>query len=401
MNKIYVDDRNIKMVQIPKNIYWNNDSKQFQKQSDDDMQEEIPADEWTAGLIRRAADSVSPSIKWEEDYPNNHESGKLPILDLQVWIEEEPGGSKVKFQFYRKPMSPNLMILYNSAMPWNIKRATLTAEVMRILKNTSVDLSWETKATMLTDMARRMKLSGYPHAARATIITQGVYAFHKKILSGSIINKPFTMEKLKRGKLKKSQKSNWYKPMPNRLRSNSNSDTVNKFTTVMFVPATPNSRLKKELEELEAMNNQGRNRRVRIEETPGPTILSQIRSNSHQPPDPCSHPDCLYCRTYNKEEDGTRVSCRKAGACYTIKCMTCEAQLGLKTEYIGETGRALTVRAQDHCRDNKKKTQTSVIHQHALSYHGGAEVQIKFLHNSFHRTPLHRQITESVYGNQR
>ena len=44
----------------------------------------IPADSRTARLIRTVANTITPMILMGEDYPTNHPSGRLPILDCEV-----------------------------------------------------------------------------------------------------------------------------------------------------------------------------------------------------------------------------------------------------------------------------------------------------------------------------
>ena len=39
--------------------------------------------------IRKLSNSLLPFIKFKEDVPANHESKKIPVLDFQVWAEEE------------------------------------------------------------------------------------------------------------------------------------------------------------------------------------------------------------------------------------------------------------------------------------------------------------------------
>ena len=46
----------------------------------------LPADFRTARLLREIANTVIPMVKIKEDVPTNHPSGKVPILDLEVWV---------------------------------------------------------------------------------------------------------------------------------------------------------------------------------------------------------------------------------------------------------------------------------------------------------------------------
>ena len=49
-------------------------------------------------LIQKIGNSFHPSIELEADYLSRHEDGKLPILDLKVWVEmrrKQSGGKEV------------------------------------------------------------------------------------------------------------------------------------------------------------------------------------------------------------------------------------------------------------------------------------------------------------------
>ena len=37
-------------------------------------------------LIKQIGKNIHPSIQLEVDYPSKQQNGKLPILDLKVWI---------------------------------------------------------------------------------------------------------------------------------------------------------------------------------------------------------------------------------------------------------------------------------------------------------------------------
>ena len=107
------------------------------------------------------ADSIHLMIQLEEDHCHNHQDQKLPILDLKVWVveveEREEKRAKLRWQYYRKPMSNWLLIPANSALALSIKRTSLAQYGLRILRNTSLELSWNMKAEMLSEFSERMR----------------------------------------------------------------------------------------------------------------------------------------------------------------------------------------------------------------------------------------------------
>ena len=63
--------------------------------------------------------------------------GVLPTLDLSKWVRHD---NKTMYMFYSKPMASNMVLQSRSAMPENMKIATLNQEVIRRMVNTSEDL---------------------------------------------------------------------------------------------------------------------------------------------------------------------------------------------------------------------------------------------------------------------
>ena len=158
--KRYVDDGNIKGCAVSPGLCWDAASRtvvQYCSTEDDNRS----VDQRTAELVRKIANSVTPMLKWTCDYPSAHLSGKMPVLDIQTWVIETECGTVTKYEFYRKPMSNPVSIPAESALANGVKLATHRQEVLRILRNTSVDTPWFVKANHLTDFSWRMKVSGY------------------------------------------------------------------------------------------------------------------------------------------------------------------------------------------------------------------------------------------------
>ena len=63
--------------------------------------------------------------------------GKLPSLDTKIWVQD---GWKILFEFFEKTMASNLMVEAGSALSKDVKMATLSEEITRRLRNTSLDL---------------------------------------------------------------------------------------------------------------------------------------------------------------------------------------------------------------------------------------------------------------------
>ena len=55
--------------------------------------------------------------------------GKLPTLDVKIWIDEKT--NRVMFSFFEKPMVARTVLMKRSAMPENTRMATLNQEMIR------------------------------------------------------------------------------------------------------------------------------------------------------------------------------------------------------------------------------------------------------------------------------
>ena len=99
-------------------------------------------------------------------FPNK----KLPLLNSQVWIENTPdNGPQIRFEHYEKPMASDLEIQKESAMPDQIKRATLVQGGLTRLLNTSIKLGEEKQQEILSLYMKKLQTSGYDENYRLEI----------------------------------------------------------------------------------------------------------------------------------------------------------------------------------------------------------------------------------------
>ena len=96
MYKRYVDDTNL-IIKVKVH------EEQDTTTTDNRMREE-------ANNIKELADSVMPkTIMMEVDLPSNHGGGKMPILDLECWVNKD--NNVEKHQFFRKLMTTTKVIM--------------------------------------------------------------------------------------------------------------------------------------------------------------------------------------------------------------------------------------------------------------------------------------------------
>ena len=121
----------------------------------------IPADRRTMAVIKSIGNDIHPSIQLEVDCPSNYDDGKLPILDLKVWVENINGRNRILHEFYSKDIASKAVIHARSALSWKQKRTVLTQEILRVMLNCSEEISWEVIVQHINVMVLRMQFSKY------------------------------------------------------------------------------------------------------------------------------------------------------------------------------------------------------------------------------------------------
>ena len=103
-----------------------------------------------------------------EDFPTNHPTGRLPILDLEFWMEN----NHIRHQFYRKPMASRKLIQARSAFSTGKKQAILLEDGLRRLRNCSPELDWSVKMGFLNKFSSDLRYSGHRASFRRTILNR-------------------------------------------------------------------------------------------------------------------------------------------------------------------------------------------------------------------------------------
>ena len=142
MNKRYVDDINLAVQATPPGLRYKN-GQTYVDESSVTEDGRVGSDERTMAFIKRVGNDIHPSIQLEVDYPSKHQDGKLPILDLKVWVESRETKtegqvgkvSAIMYEFHSKCMTSKAVINARSALTWSTKRTVLTQEVLRVLMN--------------------------------------------------------------------------------------------------------------------------------------------------------------------------------------------------------------------------------------------------------------------------
>ena len=75
----------------------------------------------TAKVICNVASMLEGDISMTYDSPSQNSDGKMPVLDLKVWMDEN---FIVKFKFFEKSMASRVTIMKDSALTWTSKKTS-------------------------------------------------------------------------------------------------------------------------------------------------------------------------------------------------------------------------------------------------------------------------------------
>ena len=167
MYKVYVDDENQVWRLMEPGMRWNGSRLEWREDWEEEDQER--GEEGEVRMMRevqKLANSVETDIQLTVDTPSQNKDGKLPVLDLKMWIETrrtEHGQDvqEIMYQFYEKEMVAPRVINKKSALPDRVKHTTLTQEVIRKMRNTSKGIRDKMKSDQMSKFAMKLMLYGY------------------------------------------------------------------------------------------------------------------------------------------------------------------------------------------------------------------------------------------------
>ena len=329
----------------------------LRKRGRDDGSEEVgPQDKLNMDFVQRVANEILECIQVTTDYPTKNQTGKMPILDLRVWMANlfdrvtHEVNVTVMHEHYSKDVSSKAVIDARSAVPWKVKRTILTQEVIRVLRNCSRNLPWKEVCGHVEEYSKRMQFSGYPERFREEVVKSALDAYDRMMDKDQQGEEPMyrtrDWKKVERAKARRKKKSEWFKGAEGRNES------------VIFVPATPGSELKKRY--METIKKAGV--RVAVAEVPGCSVKSKVQKSDPFRSRECGDADkCMVCGN-----GGRGGRCRRTGVTYEVRCKRCNER------YIGETARNAFTRGREHMNGIIKKSKDSVFHLHNIEKHNGS-----------------------------
>ena len=325
--------------------------------------------------MKKLGDDIHPSIKLTFDCPSKNQDRKLPILDVKMWVEKEQNGkSTIMHEFYQKDMSSKHVVHSRSGMSTQQKRTILTQEALRILQRCSENLNEKITKEHLSEFSRKMQFSGYEQKFREEVLRSALTAYERMREKDEKGEKPIYRDRQwkrkERKQEKREKKRTWHKKDGSE--------------TVVFIPATPNSELKKQYEKVIKDSKVN----MKVIEKRGHTLQNMLQKSRPTLKRKCKEEDeCLVC------ESGGKGDCKKENVTYEISCNKC------KKVYIGETCKNAYTRGKQHKNQLQTQDKDSVLYRHNQQDHHQEETTtttFKMNVLQSHRSALCRQITEAV-----
>ena len=275
----YIDDLNMALSCLPPGMRFS-DNKLVLVPELAQTDQTISDDVRTARLMKEIANSIMPSmIVMEEDSPSLHTNGRLPVLDMEFWVE-----------FYKKPMATRKVTMARSALATLQKRKILVEEASRRLSNYSPDLPWSVKVHSLNLLCIDMHDCEHSERFRTTVISRAVGKYQKNLANHNNGVKVMFRTKEEREEYTKSNggrknKATWFR---------GGKDAV---TTTTTVPTTPGGQLAEQMvSALASCPGPGRCR-TKVLEGGGTSVKRNLVSSNPFPRQSCCRPDCLLYNT--------------------------------------------------------------------------------------------------------
>ena len=287
----------------------------------------------------------------------------------------------VLHEYYYKEVATRAVVNVRSAVPTQTKRIILTQEVLRILRNCSRRLPWSTVCDHIQSFSARMQFSGHNQRMRVQVVRAAVATYKRQVQrdrDGEVpLYRPRGWKKGERVQKKRSRRRGWF-----RGKRGQNE-------TVVFVPATPGSELKRKYQHV--IRNSGIH--IAVTEVPGLSLKRRIQRSDPFKSDVCNKVDsCMICGRRGVEEGSKGGGrCRTEGVTYRVVCTECGRV------YVGESARNGFSRGLEHIASVARKDPHSPLYMHCVDQHDSRPVIFRMeVTGAYGGDPLKRQITESV-----
>ena len=161
------------------------------------------------------ASLLLPGIRFTTDLPSRYQSGKVPMLDLQVWIERSGPGTIIRHTYYEKQVTSPLVFHNRGACPTRQKIVVLAEEAKRRLYNQDRQHSPEDRMKDLQHFTQKLIDSDYGKETRREILKAGVKRFYRLLLQeaagGRAVYRSLE-DMLPQRRIKQLKTKTWFQP---------------------------------------------------------------------------------------------------------------------------------------------------------------------------------------------
>ena len=400
---------------LAKGKRWVEKEKKFCYRDDWRLQDEEKGESnarRTANELRNAMNSVFPNIQFTTEIEEDFETGRLPTLDVEIWMEKGENGKRGKliYSFFEKKMKNPYCVMQKSAMPEKSKISTLAQDLIRRMINTSEMVSQEERDGIIENYIDRLAVSGYSKAQIREIVQSGLLGYQTKLIkaekAGENLHRGAASTLAQRQKKKLLEKVTWYKK---KKRKNGDRDDQEKrggrrinrngksppppIVSVLFIPKTHGGELAMRLRQAEEEVSALTGDKVKIVERSGVMLKRILHKSNPWAGTKCDRDDCLVC-SLGGENVG---SCRQRNIVYRTTCLLCKEK-GESRDYYGESSRTPYERGAEHLKDYLGEKEDSHMLKHHIEEHGDVmepvEFSMKVIKNHF--TAFSRQVHEAV-----
>ena len=125
----------------------------------------------TTQILKAMMNNVRGWLVLTMETEDMFESGILPTLDLEIGVLMD---NKIIYQYYEKPMVPNMVLHRRSAMPEKTRRSTLNQELIRRRINTSELVAMDKRIEIVDKYAQKLINSGFKLDQTSKILVGGL-----------------------------------------------------------------------------------------------------------------------------------------------------------------------------------------------------------------------------------
>ena len=212
----YVDDETEGLAALDPGVRFE-DGKLVMNEDKIEEDERKAEDERTFEVLKAIGNSIFDCIQFTIDVPSLNESGKLPVLDLNLRVVND----QFEHEFFEKPCTSETVIPFTSAHSRKMKMAVLVEEGVRRLRNHSRRLEWERSRRVMEDWSRKLRRSGYPGTMRHEVIKAAVDRYDKMCMEEDEgirpIHRPRSWKEKERRREKELKRTNWHQSKDNQV----------------------------------------------------------------------------------------------------------------------------------------------------------------------------------------